>query len=357
MSQGLGAFVQGLTQGYQIGDRLLTNEQDREFRGLQMNKVKRDLETQGEIDTARKAVVAASRNLIANPDDSSIRDNHRQALLSYTAVAAPERLPDIQRTFKAEDLDRTSQTAATVIRGLLAGDPSAIPAAAKLNGFIPNGLEIDTNNSAVGKDGAVKFSLVKTGTGEPAGERLFNREQLVTMGLGFMSSPDKFFELSARMFEGGQDRAVRVRGQDMEARSSAARTAVAAQGNQINAGLRADAAADRALATDLSQLQKIFAPRIKAIQDNIDNKLDPKAQSAALSAEEARMGLVDSIVRINAERGIRVPVLQVSAQADALARGEGIVGVPKGMENSGYGLHRNGYLVPLPPNARVTPKQ
>ena len=357
MSQALGAFVQGLTQGYVTGDKLKTAEQEREVRGLQINKVKRDLAREDEIDVARKNVITASKDLLANPDDDVRRTNHRQALFDYTAVAAPERLVDLQKTFKNEDIENTSRAAATVIRGLLSGDPGSIEAASKLNGFIPNGVEIDPTRSGFGKNGEVTFALIKTDTKEPVGTKALTKEQLVTMGLGFMSSPDKFFEMTGRMFEGAQDRAVRVRGQDMEARSSAARTSVAAEGNRINAGIRADAAADRNLQTDLGELQKIFAPRIRAIQDNIDNKLDAKAQSAALGAEEARMGLVDSIVRINAQQGIRVPVRQVAAQADALARGEGIVGVPRGMENSGYGLHRNGYLVPLPPNARVTPKQ
>lgn len=354
---GLGAFVQGLTQGYVVGDKLQTNAQEREVRGLQMGKLKRDIARDEEIDTARTNVIAASKNLIANPDDDSIRSRHRQALIDYTAVATPEKLPEVQKTFRNEDIENTSRTAAPIIRGLLSGDTNAISAAAKLNGFVPNGVEIDPSASGFNKDGSIRFALVKTDSGERLPERTVSREQILTMGLGFMSSPDKFFEMTAKMFDSSQDRATKERGQNLDYQAATARTGAIVQGNQINAGLRQDAQADRALQTDLGEIRNVFAPRIKAIQDNIDSKYDSKKQAELLTAEEARMSLVDSIVRINAERGIRVPVRQVAAQADALARGEGIVGVPKGMENSGYGLTRQGFLVPLPPNARVTPRQ
>ena len=69
---GLGAFAQGLVQGYQVGDKMLTNEQEREMRGLQINKAKRDLQVQGEIDTARSSLVAASKNLIADQSDDNV---------------------------------------------------------------------------------------------------------------------------------------------------------------------------------------------------------------------------------------------------------------------------------------------
>lgn len=353
-AMGLGGFLQGLTQGYVVGDKMLTNEQEREMRGLQINKAKRELTRDSEIDAARTELVSASKNLIADQSPENL-DAWKQSTINYYTIAKPEELNALNRTFKNEKIEDAARAQAQIIKGLVAKDPAALDLAMKSADFNPHGFQLDKSKTGYTENG-VRFGYLDK-DGQPAGEKELNGQQLVQMGILSMTSPDKSFEGLLKMFEGSADRGTKERGQNLDYKAATARTNVISQGQRDTKEYHQAMIGDRNLQNDIVEIQRIFAPRVQAIKDNIDAKLDEKTQARMLGDIEARAGYVDSVVRKNAEMGIRVPVRQVAANVDSLMKGEGIVGVPKGMENSGYGLTAQGYLVPLPPNAKVTPKK